>query len=317
MDIVKFVRQKGSFELLPLGAGSVLAGTGAAVLRGNMEWPIAVMCLLFAVSCQLGFSYFFHYNQALRAQKSDQKPSILANSLDEYPVQTRVLSEASTACLLFSVMIGLVIALGSNTRLYALLAGVGVYGIVYLMILGPRLYRTPVSILFSFLTFGPVGVIGTCMVQAQHEAMTWAFYDMAPALFLSVAMGLLVMTSHWISGLEAYLASEGRIRNTAGRIGKKGVAALVITGGALAVGIIVWMTVALHIQRPFKCMLPFVFAFALNTFIGASIPGARIGKLRYLGTLSRFNFLLAGLLTLIFWAMIGAPDDSMKIILPL
>ena len=61
MDVFSFVKSKGNLVSVLMSAGTVLAGTAGAVVRGNMEILAASICLLFAVFTQLGANYRHAY----------------------------------------------------------------------------------------------------------------------------------------------------------------------------------------------------------------------------------------------------------------
>lgn len=322
MDLVKFVKEKGSFNLLPLGVGSVLAGTGAAALRGNMELLCAIICLLFAVVTQIGFSYFHYYTAAVGSSRKARHMTLMSRGMENYPIAVRVLSEASSGCLILSMMLGIAIAGMSSSFLASVGIGCVLYGLCYLMVFGPKLYRTIWALVITFIVFGPIGIGATCIEQSQHEATgsIWNYYDAAPAIFLAPAMGLLALTNHWISSLGAsrvisdQVASLKFTKGAAARLGDRGVAAILVINGLVALGLIIWMTFSLHIQQALIAIVPMFCGCALNTFIAFSIPGANVAKLTYLGGLSRVSYLLTGFLVFVLWWIIGAPDDSVRVL---
>lgn len=113
MDILQFMKRRADFQSLLLSAGTVVAGTAAAVVRGNMEVLAASVCLLFALSMQLGCNCYHSY---LLMRRSEPLPGRLDRVRNEEQVLSlRVLREGSFACLIISLMLGLTIMTMSAT----------------------------------------------------------------------------------------------------------------------------------------------------------------------------------------------------------
>ena len=320
MDVLEFMKRRSDLQSLMMSSGAVFAGTGAAALRGNMEILSASVCLLFALVTQLGCNLYHYYVVMNGAQGVDSSRRSSLSKVSDNPLALRVLKEGSTACLILSLMLGLTIMTMSADFWWALLLGAVIYGLVFIMISGPRLYRRPVGLVITFLIFGPIGVMGTSFLQFQHEAAgnLWSFFDSAPCLFLGPAMGFLACSHHLVlsyanNKIEAQPGRTGSVR----AFGYRGCEVIVGINGLLALVLMVAMVYFLQLSAPLLALAPSFLGFALNTYICISLHRAGVGELRHLLTLTRVNYLLTGLLSLVVWWAIGPPDDSLKVLLPI
>lgn len=318
MDILQFMKRKADLHSLAMSAGTVLAGTAAAVIRGNMEVLAASLCLIFALVTQTGCNLHHYYRLMQHTLMSESMRSRWAK-VDDDPVATRLLREGSMASFLISLTLGLAIMTMAEGIWWTLVVAVLLYGTIYLMSTGPFSFRNPLTLIVTFMLFGPIGVMGTALVQFQHEAAysIWSFYDLGPSIFMSVVMGLLACSHHLVlSYFNTTIGSEPMRQGCVKTFGRKGVAVLVGISGLLVFATAAVMVLYLDIPKPLVALLPGFLAFALNSHIALNLNKAGVGELRHLNFLSQLNMLLTGLLFFIIWWVIGSPDDSMKVLLP-
>lgn len=173
-----------------IGAATVLFGSSAATLRGNLEVLPASLCLVFTILCQIaGFNLHRYYDISHRLPGHEHDDETL-DSFDQVP-RSSIFREGCSAFSILAVMIGL--AMLSMGGWPMLIFGVLVAVIAWFTFAGPRpLFHTPWALLSTFLLFGPVGVIGTSLIQSAHESSSMLNnYDLAPALYVSLVSGIM------------------------------------------------------------------------------------------------------------------------------
>lgn len=317
MDVLTYVKRNANISTLMLGVGTVFAGTASAAIRGNMEVLMAILCLLFVIFAQLSANFAHNYYAASKYYDNLPRPrySVSAHVEVENKLAVRVLREASFASGILAAIIGLGIMTISASPLIIIGIGVIIVAVNYILNFGKNpAFGKPYTLFFTWLLFGPIGVMGTAMLQLQHEAVTlWSFFDHAPSLFLGPAMGFLACNVHMSYSYSMYRLDPNR--NSRGMTymwGPRGVEALFLINGLLAFGLILFKVFFLHYHQPGVAIVPAFVTFALNTYIGIRMRFVPIGELQYLTMLVKVNYLLMGVATFLVWWWIGLPDDSMR-----
>ncbi len=295
-------------RMLLISLACVVAGTGAAALRGNMELLPATLCLIFAVLSQLSGSFWYCYND-MKARHEDLDDDDAQSDIDSIPKAT-VLREAAIGLLIMDAIIGL--ALLTMAGFWVLLVGAAVAVTVFFAFAGPRpAIRTPWGVLTTFILFGPIAVIGTTLTQSGHEANRLLnFYDVSPALYIAVVMGLMAVNcniTHNIFHIE-HDGSYGR--NTLPMKGRKGLAkALFFGNGVVWTVVIALLCVAQNLPDWWMYMSVPAIVLAVNCRLGFLLdnPKADSGKMQLAVNLNMLVMAVAILITSLF---IGAPDDS-------
>lgn len=315
MDVLTYVKQKANLNSLCLGVGTVFAGTGAAALRGNMEVLSASICMLFVIFAQL--SVHFAHNYRAQAKLYDNLPRAKYSVTAEEPVSdklaVRVLREASFGCGVIAAMLGLTILTMARTPWWVIGVGLLIILINYLLNFGKHpLYGRPATLGFTWLLFGPVGVIGTSVLQCNHEAVhLWGYYDLSPSYFLSIAVGSMACNVHIMYGYGMWRLNPTRqARGLTYEWGPRKVEALFFINGLIALGVVFFEAFYLNFLRPLTTVAPAFITFALNTFVAARMRYVPIGELQHLNTLVKWNYILFGFVTFIVWWWVGSPDDS-------
>lgn len=319
MDILEFMKRRADLQSLMMSVGTVLAGTAATVIRGNMEVLPASICILFAVVLQLGGNLYHYYCFLKRNVTAKPTQRIPSNRIQANETAIRILRESSKACLLVSLMLGLTIMTMTNRVWWALIVGVTLYGLIYLMAKSPLIYRSPLSLIVTFLTFGPIGVMSTAFLQYQYEATQsmLSFFDSAPSIFLGPAMGFLACSHHiTLSYFSNRIEPSTKNPKMVQKLGLRFSEVLIGINGLLSFALLVVMAFLLEFPKPMIALVPGFIAFCLNTYVAARLHNAGVGELRFLTTLTRVNFLLTGLACFILWWIIGAPNDSLRVIFP-
>lgn len=313
VNVFDLVKRKANLPSLMLGAGSVLAGSGAAALRGNMDILPAILCLLFAIATQLAANLSHYYYMVNRYYDNMPRPKLHNPLTHGNLLAVRVLREASFACAIIAAMLGLVIMAMAETVWWPLLFAVIIVGSNLLLTRGKHpLFGSPWSLIFTWNTFGPIAVLGTCYLQVQHgAAVNWGWYDNAPSIFLAVAIGFLACNVHLIYSYSMNQLDPGCNPNSiVTKWGKRAAEWLIFFNGLIPFVIMFFGVFYIVVPKAHLALVPMFLAFALNTYIALRLHKAQIGEMMHLSMLAKLNYLLTGITTLIIWLYIGAPDVS-------
>ncbi|MDE6294998.1 MAG: hypothetical protein K2M03_02935 [Muribaculaceae bacterium] len=322
MNVFEFVKHKCNVHSLWMSVGTVLAGTSAAVIRGNMEVMPAVLCLLFGVFAQMTAN-FYHawYEMKSASERAFTKESLIyedENDESGNPFMIRVLREACFSSFIISLAIGLGILAIAHQPWWFIIMGAFIYGQFVLLHLGKHpLINTPVAMVMTFLIFGPVGVISTSLIQSQVEAQRsiWALFDTAPSLFIGVGAGFLALTVHYIFSFANYLMSPDYNKfNLTRLVGPRAMIAMTFLNGVLMFVSIAAMVLMLRIDRPLLAVLPAFIGLIINTWVATQMYRGAKGDVRTMCLVSIANYVITfGLMLLVYW-LISPPDDSYHVI---
>lgn len=297
-----------------MGAGTVFAGSAAAVVRGNMDLFAASLCVIFAAFAQLSSNFIGNYMTMKRDLLHEERPRFEGSKPRYNPLTVRLHREGAAACLLICCMAGFGLLSMCRQWAWVLAVGGAVFLSIYLLNVGKHpLFKTPWVILFTFLLFGPLGVMTTSLLQSQREAIgsIWDFFDMAPSLFLGPATGLMALSVHFLYSYLNYRTDPRQNdRSMTKNSGPKAIEFLTAFDGFAMFGLMVWMVLALHISQPLLAIVPAFIGCSFNLHIATRMRSAGIAELRHLVNMAIVNYLLFTLLTWVFCWIIAPPDDS-------
>ena len=179
---------------LLLGTATVLAGCAAAFLHGNFEFLPAILTLLFVVFAQIAANLYHRYADAIYNYGDNIDMEVDDSDTDTAPLAA-VLKESSIASAILAAMFG--VSLMTQVGWWSISIGICILIATYLNSSGLRpLSRSWMSTLLTFLFFGPIGVVGTCLIQATYENnVTDIMFDLSPAIYLGITMGLFALNS--------------------------------------------------------------------------------------------------------------------------
>ena len=311
------MRRKADMQSLLTGAGTVFAGTAAAVIRGHMELLAASVCLIFVVITQLGCNLYRCYLSMQKDLDRNSHKRLSLEPVDNNPMSLRLLREGSTSCLIISLTLGLTLMTMAEGIWWSLVVGVIIYGSCYVISKDSFVYFKWVPLMLTFLPFGPVAVMGTSLLQFQHEVphAVWCLYDMAPSGYMGLSMGLLACSYHLVMG--CYHVSIDTCDDSRQVMPGKRLATLVGLFGLLSFGVAAWMVYDLELSHPLIAIAPGVFSLVLNTHIAFNLSRGGVVGLRHYNTLAQINFFTTGLLYFILWWVIGDPNESLRIFFPI
>lgn len=205
-----------------IGASTVIMGCAAATFNGNGELLPATLCLLFAVFIQLYHNWAHRYFDI--RYKFGECIDEGYDIADEDVANTfEMLHELAKGALVMAIIVGL--GLLTLTGWWTLAVGGVLVGLAWLNCNGHSpLLRTPVNNLITFLVFGPIGVIATVMVESasgnyisegiNNMSMPLSWYDLEPAVFMSIPAGLLATCYHLVHCYKRYRADVDNNKQT-------------------------------------------------------------------------------------------------------
>lgn len=195
MNTFQVILKAAAPKTLWLGISSVIGGCAAAAVHGSFELLPAVLCLLFAILAQAtgNVMYYYHDVSHPEAKGNPLYANISANLPASLPV---VLKEAVKVLGIMTATLGC--AIFSLSGLWTLIIGaIILFVIVAHNTSSNSLCNTVFYPLITFLLFGPVGVIGTTLVQTHiNSEYLLSSWDLYPALTMSVIVGLMAFNSH-------------------------------------------------------------------------------------------------------------------------
>ncbi|MDE6095877.1 MAG: prenyltransferase [Muribaculaceae bacterium] len=293
---------------LMLGIGCVLAGTACAALHGNTEILPASICLIFVVFAQMAGNFYYRYYDLTNSPGAGISQRLEGHSAKDSAL---ILKECSFACALLAAMSGMTIAAMGGVLILSvglftsLIAWLGLGGSVPLL-------RTPYGIVCPFILFGPICVITTSLLQSMHEAeepLNW--FDIAPALYMSIVMGLMCVNATMLYGYANYHADRRDSKQTlAATVGRKKTRSVFLANSVVVAAISIAMCVQLNLAVNGIDFIPAVICFSLNIYIWQRMKKENDTQLRSLIDMGNFNVLLMGLISFIIYELTGAPDDS-------
>lgn len=313
MTALQIVFKAASLNTLWLGAASVITGTAAAAAHGNVEFAPALMCLLFAVFAQATSNVVHRYYDEKHHTGENNNDHMVCDDVDK-PL-TFILSEGIKIFGVLAAMAGLAVLsmAGWWTLLVALVLGV----VAVINNIGRSPFsRSPFYPIATFLVFGPIGVIGTEMVQSQHNAahlICW--WDLGPAVIMSLVIGLMAMNSHIFYGIFHRRTQITRSRTTFYyRYGRKGAMTLLTVSTLVygAIGIMAPYRMALY---PAWVYLPVpILSIIFNLFI--IFTQLKPGSWRRAWRFSLMNIMFVAVSTLLIFLCIGYEGSSHDILSP-
>ncbi|PWB98016.1 1,4-dihydroxy-2-naphthoate polyprenyltransferase [Homoserinimonas hongtaonis] len=167
---------------LPVSIAPVAMGTAAAMLlTGENHWVRALLCLVVAVSIQIGANYANDYSDGIRGTDQHRVgPSRLTGSGAAKP------KTVLTVALVFfgiAALAGVAVVVLSG-QWWLLLVGAACIAAAWFYVGGKRPYGyAGLGELFAFIFFGPVPVLGTMYVQVGTVTIEAVILGVANGLF--------------------------------------------------------------------------------------------------------------------------------------
>ena len=295
-------------QMLFLGVGTVLCGTGAAAIHGNLVILVAILSLLFAIFAQLCGSFVHRYIDMRRNYREylQVNKEFAGESMS---VVAEIRKAAATAMFLIAATIG--ITLVGLSGWWALVVGVLVILISWLYYAGRSpLSRTSADTVPPILIFGPVGVIGTMMAQAgATPGEVWGWYYFSPGLFAGFACGFLAANVQLAFDFIFYERDKNNGKNTfCVRHGKTAAQRLVVINGIIALALMVAYGTLQDVRAPFLISLPAIISMAGALCCGMLMRCDRRELDRLIALIAVATVAIFGLLVCVIGIMLGDID---------
>ena len=266
MTLFNVITKSINAESLLMGMATVFAGTAAAGLHGNLEVLPAILCLLFAIFSQGASNLAHRYMDECTNSGENIDDDISGTGESGFPTRV-ILKEGFISLTLLAMMIGC--SLATMTGWWAFALGILIFIIGWFTNAGPMLVRTPWSLVSTFLLFGPIGVMGTSLVQSLHEATDpLGWYDLSPAIYLSGVMGLMAVNCHITYNFATYHNDIRNDKKTFSIVfGRKAARILFIANGLLWLGLMLAMCLTLHPERWGLDMIAPAISLVINIYM--------------------------------------------------
>lgn len=228
-------------DTLWLGMSAVVCGVGAATVNHHFNWVMFVMVFMFAILIQ-STGNCLHYYTELKRDTGHVHPKLV---IDDMP-SIEVYKVSYTCFTIMALTVGFCIMGIAGWWLIAF--GIVVWALIWLMYYGKTaLVATPYSIIITFLLFGPVGVMGTCLAM-MPDAMNEIDerITMMPAVWMSLICGFMASSCHLLFNYMSYDSDLKEHRRTFSTVtGKEFTRAMFLVFGFIVTGLLVVMAYGL------------------------------------------------------------------------
>lgn len=297
---------------LMIGVGCVLAGISAAMVHGNADLLPSIICVIFVIFAQLAGNCYYKYCDIKSHQPEtlgalDSKDLLYNNGVDRllfYKV-------FAIAMALLALMTGC--SLMAFGGIWVLMIGAFVVIAGWLMVGGLMpIAHTPWTPVFTFILFGPITVISTCLVQLLHDnpdPISW--FDLSPAVYKCVVMGFLAANVNlaYTYVNSHFSRSRGDFTFTAS-FGTKATRGMFLINSLLAFFVASLSYFDHVIDRRDIIFLSASVCLLINIYIWWRMEHKPEYPHVKVETLANFNVLLMGILSLISAYIVGMPDTS-------
>lgn len=315
MTIGEILSKTGRYPSLVMGCGATIAATACALLRGEMEWVPASICLLFALVTQLMGNFYYYYADASDGLGESIDDSIFSRNADTNLV--KIICRASyMACLIISITLGL--AMLTMAGWWTLVPAVIIYGLIYLNYTTPALLSArPYGFIIPFLLFGIISIGPAALLQVGHDNTNpFAWYYLAPIVFSSVAMGFLAANALLVYNYGHVKHDIENCRDTfTVKYGKPATRFLVGLFGVLYFALIAVFVFTQPIRSPWVSFCVALIPFAINCWVTYKLddPNLSEGSCLNLTRICMANYVLSAILMLIVSIVLGDPDKSTQL----
>ncbi len=307
-------------DSLLLGVSSVIMGWGAATVHGNGEVLPGILCLFFAIFMQL-YNNWAHRYYDIKYQQGETRAD--GYDLSDNDVQTTysMMNEISKGALILAGMVGLGIMMLAGV--WTLAIGILVFAFAWFNSHGETpLLRTPANIAITFLVFGPLGVIGTEIVQSSSghssfdvlnssSTIGW-WFDLGGAIILSIPAGLMAVNAHLAHGFRKHDEDVSNNKKTATvMIGRRNTAILYLVNAIIVPLSFVLFYLTVKPAPPLWMLMLapiLVSIFMISRYKLLMVPG--YDSTRIIERETAIAFLLLALCTYILCLTTGTPNDS-------
>ena len=299
-----------------MGIGVTLSGTGCALLHGNVEPLIAVLCVLFALFTQMAGNVLYHYFQQKNYLELKKKNEMLPPVNVDMTMQP-LLPNIAQMLAIFAAMCGLAIV--GMSYWWAIGVGLVVFALSYLSVTCVKfLADTPLHLILTFLLFGPVAVISTSLVQtasgAEGNILNW--FDMAPSVYMCMIAGLMCMD---VDLLRIYQGNAEPLsllmRPAKERMSRATARLMLLCSGIIemVLGIAVAVLIATNDADTawwIASLVGGIGSLAMNLPVIMKLPAKGEKVPGYQFKLLYFKIIIGALMVITVFSILGLPNDS-------
>lgn len=315
MDQFQVLKRALHLPSLLQGTATVLMGTAAAAIRTKVEFLPFILTLCFVWLAQITSNTAYslrelkaHYGSSI----IDQAKGVMV-SREDLTTYT-MLRETSISAGVLTASIGVVLI--GNSGFWICLLGAITLILSYLNLQGPTpLVRTPFGPLVTFLLFGPIGVLGTVLIQGDDSMMTFfSWFDMAPPLFLGVATGFLATNDHIATAYLDYRYDVLTRRTTiVTAYGRKVARIIYLVNGWAMWLTFYFMITTTYVRHPWVAFIMPTIAFAANGAIFHQLSKTTGEQHRWNPYIfSLLNLFVLAFFTFLLALYLGVPSDAIR-----
>lgn len=284
----------------------MIIGTASAASHGSMEVTPALLCLLFAIFAQCTGNVMHRYFDAKKHLGENESDNIQTSD-GRHRSLVFILREGIRVYGILTLMAGL--AVMSVSGWWSLAVAGMIIAIIFISNgLDHPLSHSITYPIMTFLLFGPIGVIGTALVQSEQSPTQFlSWWNIGPALMAGVMTGLLAVNCHVIFGMFHRQDNEETARTTFyGRYGRPATLFFIAVNTLLFGAMGIWAPVGMEIAGGIWYLPVPLLSMALGFYTIYILRDP--GNEQKAWNLSLLNIMMVAVLCLIVFICIGYPQ---------
>lgn len=302
-------------DTLLMGLSTVFAGTAIAAVRDEVKIMPLLLSMLFVMAAQLASNCTYVFND-LRNHHGNTALEEIAGRLNrqEDTELYGILKIIAGVTTIFAITIGFMLT--SYCGAWSLLLGGLLFILAYLNVQGPMpLVCTSFGPLITYLIFGPIGVVGTFLLQFSDSTFAiLSWFDIGPAVFLGLSMGFMAANVHIAIEYQHYRMNLLTHRiSIVTELGRKFSRWAVLLGGFGMWAFFYTMVSSHYCQYPLIDMIAPTISLIVNCIVWYKMRKfSPVNKGIRPSVLAIANMAFLGLVTLLLFMVIGTPDSAIR-----
>lgn len=300
---------------LVMGVSTIMAGIAVAAVRDEIRFLPTFLCLLFVTAAQCASNSIFLFNDLRNHHGNSAQAELEGSLIGKEDVEIYgILKMISGATSIFACTIALILA--SYSGVWTILFGALLFILIYLNVQGSLpLVSTPFGPIITYIVFGPIGVIGTFLLQFPDSTFVMLnWFDIGPAIYMGLSVGFLAAVVHITIEYENFRASLLTYRTSiVTELGRKFSRFCVLLAGVGMWLCFYLMTRSSYCHYPVFDMVVPSLAFITNTVLwwrlGKYSPASKMVPPAKIAIANMFAF---ATLVLILFLIIGPPSAEIR-----
>lgn len=315
MKLIQVIRAAVMPETLLMGLATVLAGTAIAAVRDAVHLLPAFLSLLFVAASQCASNSTYLFND-LRNHRGNSAEAEVSGSLiaKENVELYGILKMIAGATTIFASTIGLILA--SYSGAWTILVGALVFILIYLNVQGSLpLVSTPFGPIITYLIFGPIGVVGSFLLQFSDSSFALvSWFDIGPAIYLGLSVGFLASNVHLAIEYQNYRVNLLTFRTSiVTDMGRKFTRFLVLASGFGMWIFFYLMTKSSYCRYPVIDMIAPSAAVVVNCILWYRMRRYSPGNIGLSPSeIAIWNMMVVVVVTLVLFLIIGPPAPYVR-----